>query len=109
MNSGFSRGFLASRFFFPAGQRSGGLVVRNLIASRTMRAASGIGCDQFRRPAARAQTETQLMRESRLRHAQVVFRFIEQIPNVHGSVSVGREIFARGPKLVGYEANGKQR
>jgi len=108
MNSGFSRRFQASRFF-PAGYRSGGLVIRNLIASRTMRAACGIRRDQFRRPAARAKTEAQLMGESRLRHAQVVFRFIEEISNVHGRVSVGREIFARGPKLVGYEANGKQR
>jgi hypothetical protein len=88
---------------------SGGLVVRNLIADWTMRPSTAIGRDQFRRPASRAKTEAQFMGESRLRHPQVVFRFIEKIPNVHGSVSVGREIFARGPKFVGYEANGKQR
>ena len=80
-----------------------------LIADRTMCAPTAIRCDQFRRPATRAKTEAQFVGESRLRHAQVVFRFIEEIPNVHGRVPVGRKIFARGPKLVGYEANGKQR
>ena len=40
--------------------------------------------------------------------AQVVFRLIEKISNAYWGVSVGREIFARGAKLVGYEANGKQ-
>jgi hypothetical protein len=73
-----------------------------------MRTSTAIGRNQFRWPAMWAKTEAELMGESRLRHAEVVFRFIEQISNVHGRVSVGREIFARGPKLVGYEANGKQ-
>lgn len=87
---------------------SGGLVVRNLIAVGTVRTSIAIGRNQFRRPAMRAETEAQFMSESRFRHAQIVFRFIEEVPDVHGRVSVGREIFARRPKLVGYEADGKQ-
>jgi hypothetical protein len=74
-----------------------------------MRAPTAIRCNQFRRPATRAKAKAQFVGESCLGHAQVVFRFIEEIRNVHGTMSVGREIFARGPKLVGYEANGKQR
>ena len=74
-----------------------------------MRAASGIGRDQFRRPTTWAKAKAQFMGESRFRHAQVIFRFIEQISKIHGRVSAGWKIFARGPKLVGYEANRKQR
>src|SRR5437868_1982626 len=102
MNFDFFPGFLPSRFVFLASY-SGGLRVRNLIADRTMRAATAIRRDQFRRPATRAKTEAQFISESRLRDAQVVFRFVEEISNVHRRVSVGREIFARGPEFVGYE------
>lgn len=105
MNSGFPRGFQI--LFSPA--ISGSLVVRNLIAGRTMRASIAIRRDQFRWVATRAKTEAQFTRESRLRHPQVVFRLVEKIPNVHGRMSVGRKIFARAPKFVGYEANRKQR
>ena len=108
MNFDFFPGFLASRFVFLTSY-SGGLRVRNLTAGRTMRAPAAIRRDQFRRPATRAKTEAQLVGKSRLRHAQVVFRFVEEISNVHGRESVGRKIFARGAKLVGYEANGRQR
>ena len=73
-----------------------------------MRASTAIRRDQFRRPASRAKTKAQLAGESRLRHAQVAFCFIEKISNVHGRVSIGRKIFARRPKLVGYEADGKK-
>ena len=92
-----------------ANLNSGGLLVRNLTAGRTMRASTAIRRDQFRRPASRAKTKAQLAGESRLRHAQVAFCFIEKISNIHSRVSVGRKIFARGPKLVGYQTNRKQR
>ena len=74
-----------------------------------MRASTAIRRDQFRRPASRAKTKAQLAGESRLRHPQVAFGFIEKISNIHSRVSVGRKIFARGPKLVGYQTNRKQR
>jgi hypothetical protein len=107
MNSGLLRGFLASRLsFLPA--TSGGLLVRDVTAARTMRPTIAIDRDQFRRPATRAKTEAQLVGERPLCHAQIAFCFIKKIPNIHRRVSVGRKIFARGPKLVGYEADGKE-
>ena len=48
------------------------------------------------------------MGETRLGHAQIAFRFIEKVSDVHRRVSVGRQIFPRSPKLVGYEADRKE-
>jgi hypothetical protein len=79
-----------------------------MTAGRTIRPTIAIDRDQFRRPATRAKTEAQLVGERRLRHAQIAFCFIKKIPNIHGRVSVGGKIFPRGPKLVGYEGDGKE-
>jgi hypothetical protein len=73
-----------------------------------MRAATAIDRDQFGWPTVGAKTETQFMRKRRLGHTQIAFGFIKEIPNVDARVSVGRKIFARNPKLVGYEADGKE-
>jgi len=73
-----------------------------------MGATTAIDRDQFRRPAMRTEAEAQLIGESRLCHTQIAFYFIEKSSNVHCMVSIGRKIFARRPKLVGYEADGKK-
>jgi hypothetical protein len=65
-----------------------------------MRTATAIRRDQFRRPATRAKTEAQLVGESRLRHAQVAFRFIEKISEMNSGVSVNQKIFPGDPKFV---------
>jgi len=81
-------------------QKSGGLLVRNLIAGRTMGAAIAIDRDQFRRPTMGTKTEAQLMGQSRLRDPQVVFRFVEKGFEMNGGVSVSGKIFPCDPKFV---------
>ena len=84
---------------------SGGLLVRDLAAVRTSNAAIAIGRGEFRRPAMRAEIETQFARERRLGHAEVAFRLQKDAVDPGGHIPVRRQIFASDAKFVRNETD----
>src|SRR5439155_18587346 len=72
------------------------LLVRNLSADGTIKLAVEIGRDQFWRPTAGTQTESQFAAEGSFSNPQIVFHFAKKLSQTSPPISGGREHFSRG-------------